>query len=84
MIDEEKKTEQGRRSNGQFFLPPNERTRFTIIHLPNTGDEPRSAETLPLPVVSPVPARKLERILVLGGGGTENCNRNAPFLWIFD
>lgn len=69
VIEEDAATEQGRRSNGQFFHPPLERTRFTIIHLADTGLEPRSQTTRPLPSVAPLAPRKLDRVLILGGGG---------------
>ena len=69
VIQENAATEQGRRSNGQFFHPPLERTRFTIIHLHNTGHEPRSQTTQPCASVAPLTPRTLNRVLILGGGG---------------
>ena len=69
VIEEDSAAEQGRRSNGQFFHPPLERTRFTIIHLSDTGHEPRSQTTVPFPSVAPLAPRTLDRVLILGGGG---------------
>ena len=69
LLQEDDEATQGRRSNGQFFNPPGERTRFTITHLDDTGAVPRAASTLPFPEVAPVPPRELERVLILGGGG---------------
>ena len=37
LLQEDDEAVQGRRSNGQFFNPPGERTRFTITHLDDTG-----------------------------------------------
>ena len=66
VVCESEKIEQGRRSNGAFFLPPAERARFTTVHLP-IGDCSRAAATVPPP--SPLPDAAPRKVLVVGGGG---------------
>ena len=68
VVGETLETEQARRSNASFFLPPGEQTRYSIIHLPSVGYCPRAVATPDKPT-NVEHGHKPSKVLVIGGGG---------------